>query len=176
MNTPLTREQKQFATENHSLVFGFLRKRHLPDDYYDIVIFGYLEAVRQYLTEPALQRYAFTTIAWKKMTTELRNHYKMLKCQKRNVEVVSIHTKLYRDGLTLEDILPARNVLMDQLEDQMALHELAKRVSGQQMDIVRMKSSGYGIRDIARTKKVSMYIVRNLLKKVRDILLEMCRA
>lgn len=44
--TPL---QRQFAEEHQDIVFRFLSRKGLPmDDYYDIVIFGYLQAVQEY--------------------------------------------------------------------------------------------------------------------------------
>ena len=49
----LTEEQRQFAAENHNLIYKYLWDRRLEiDDYYDIAVFGYLRAVKRYLTEP----------------------------------------------------------------------------------------------------------------------------
>ena len=46
---PMTQEEREFAEQNHSLVTDFLRCKRLPmDDFYDVVIFGYLSAVQQY--------------------------------------------------------------------------------------------------------------------------------
>ena len=43
---PLTKEQQAFATAHHSLVYKFLNENRLPEDeFYDVVIFGYLKAV-----------------------------------------------------------------------------------------------------------------------------------
>ena len=42
---PLTKEQQAFATAHHSLVYKFLNENRLPEDeFYDVVIFGYLKA------------------------------------------------------------------------------------------------------------------------------------
>lgn len=44
---PLTKEQQEFAAEHHGLVYKFLNDNHLPEDeFYDVVIFPYLKAVR----------------------------------------------------------------------------------------------------------------------------------
>lgn len=60
----MTYLQKQFAEEHQNVVFRFLNQKELPiDDYYDIVIFGYLQAVQEYDENPALSRFQFTTIA-----------------------------------------------------------------------------------------------------------------
>ena len=45
----LTPEQNQFACQHLSLVKVFLFKNHLDQEFYDVVIFGYLDAVREYL-------------------------------------------------------------------------------------------------------------------------------
>ena len=53
MPQALTDEQRQFAAENHNLIYKYLWDRRLEiDDYYDIAVFGYLRAVKRYLTEP----------------------------------------------------------------------------------------------------------------------------
>ena len=50
---PMTQEEREFAEQNHDLVIDYLRRKRLPmDDYYDIVIFGYLSAVQQYFRDP----------------------------------------------------------------------------------------------------------------------------
>lgn len=47
---PLTPEQKTFAEKHHGLVYKFLNKNQLSaDEFYDVVIFGYLRAVRRFL-------------------------------------------------------------------------------------------------------------------------------
>ncbi len=175
-NVPLTSEQGQFAADNHNLVYKFLNDRSLVvDDYYDIVIFGYLDAVRQYFMKPALKKYAFATVAFRTMQFDLGTYNKSLKYKKRNAEVLSIHQELFHDGPILGDTLPARDVLMEHLEDKLLYHELAKYVSKQQMDVVRLKSSGYGLQEIAKTKKIRMKAATDILEEVRVILLELCK-
>jgi len=65
MNKKLTLDQQAFAAENHNLVYDYLNERKLPEDeYYDIIIFGYLLAVKKYLERANLRKkYKFSTIA-----------------------------------------------------------------------------------------------------------------
>ena len=50
---PMTQEERDFAEQHHNLVIDFLRYRRLPmDEFYDVVIFGYLSAVQQYIRTP----------------------------------------------------------------------------------------------------------------------------
>ena len=125
MEIPLTEQQKDFAAANHGLVHAFLNAYGLnEDEFYDVVIFGYLRAVRRYFTEANLKKYKFGTIAWNCMRVDLLNHYKANRRQKRNAEVVSIHVCLSHDGLPLEHSLPSRNDLMEQLEAKLLLENL----------------------------------------------------
>lgn len=173
---PLTMEQKLFAAENHGLVYKFLRENHLPEDeFYDAIIFGYLRAVRRYFTERNLHEYSFSTIAWNCMRVDLYNHNQKKLRQKRNAEVISIHLIPHEGSLPLEETLSKPDELMLQLETELLLHDLAKHISRNQMDMVRLKSGGYGIREIAKSKKVTMKQVKETLENVRLILTELCQ-
>ena len=172
---PLTKEQQAFAAEHHGLVYKFLNDNHLPEDeFYDVVIFGYLKAVRDYFSREVLRQYSFATIAWKAMSRNLSNHFKTQARKKRNADILSIHIGLYPDGVPLEELLPAPDDLMQELEMKQLLHDLAGRVSMQQMNIVRMKGCGYGIREIASREKLPMKRIKELLEEVRAVFLELC--
>lgn len=172
---PLTAEQRDFAADHHGLVYKFLNENRLPEsEFYDVVIFGYLRAVKRYLTESALQQYRFTTIAWSCMRVDLCNYFKKNHRQKRDAEILSIHIGLGPDSYPLEETVAGQDNLMQQLETQLLLHELAGKVSRQQMDMVRLKTCGYNLREIARRQKTPMSRVKELLDEVHTVLMEMC--
>lgn len=172
---PLNSEERKFATEHHNLIYAFLNENRLPEDeYYDVIVFGYLRAVRRYFTEENLKSFSFTTIAWSCMRCDLMNHYKRQNRQKRNAEVVSIHISLYDGGLPLEQTIAGPDSLMEQFEMDLLLHDLAKHVSRQQLDAVRMKTDGYGVRDIAHRQRTTIKRVRELLEDAHSALLELC--
>lgn len=172
---PLTLEQRLFAAEHHNLVYKFLNENHLSnDEFYDVVIFGYLRAVFRYLTEPELQQYSFTTIAWRRMSACISDYRRKQHRPKYDANIISLHTKASEYSLSLEETIAAPNPYMRQLEEQLLLHDLAKRVSRQQMNIVRLKSCGYNDRDIARSQNTTMKRVQELLEEVRSVLLEIC--
>jgi len=173
----LTVEQQKFAADNHGLVYSFLNSRRLcEDDFYDIVIFGFLRAVKRYSDEPKARQYAFSTIAWREMVQSLSNYYKSLTRQKRQAYVISLDSVVYRDeeALSLQEVLSTPDPLMADLETELLMLELASRVSKRDMDVIRMKAGGYGVRDIAKTKKMSMKGVNELLAGLRDIVLAVC--
>ena len=172
---PLTKEQQAFAADHHGLVYKFLNDNHLSEDeFYDVVIFGYLRAVQRYFTEPTLKQYSFGTIGWTGMKSALSNYNRTLNRHKRNAEIVSIHIGRYPDGVPLEELLPAQDDLMQEFEMKQLLHDLAGRVSRQQMNIVRMKGYGYGIREIASREKLPMKRIKELLEEARTVFLELC--
>ena len=174
-DVPLTPEQRLFAAEHHGLVYKFLNDKHLPEDeYYDIVVFGYIDAVRRYFTETKLQQYSFGTIAWSGMQGALANYNRSQHRQKRTATVVSIHVSKFDDGLSLEETIAPPDELMQQLETRLLLHDLSRRVSKQQMDMVRLRGHGYSNSDIARKQHISKDQVKKMLNEVRLVLEAMC--
>lgn len=127
----LTQEQREFAADHHNLIYAFLNKKHLRDDeFYDIVVFGFLRAVQDYLNEPKLVKYSFTTIAWRKMNDCVAKHYKSQSRQKNYGYTVSLDDFLYEgEPFSLEAVISAPDPLMMQLETELLLHDLAARVS-----------------------------------------------
>ena len=143
-------------------------------EYYDIVIFGYLKAVRDYLTKAHLKKYRFSTIAWHSMSHSLFYHYKRQYSQKQEATLVSIHSPPQNGGLPLEETIEAPNDPMEQAEVRLLLHSLAKRVSRQQMALVRLRCSGYSIPDISRKQKISIYKVKKMLEDISSVLKKLC--
>lgn len=171
---PLTPEQQLFAAHNHDLVFKFLNEKHLSEEeFYDIIVFGYLRSVHRFFSEPNLQQYSFGTIAWKGMQGSLNDYKKSKNYHKNNIEILSIHNDLDDENFSQKSF-SAYDDLMAQLETNLLLHDLAKRVSKQQMDIVRMKSNGYNLQDIANQHNTSIKRIRRLLEEVRTVLMELC--
>ena len=172
---PLTKEQQDFAAAHHNLVYKFLNINHLPKkDYYDVVIFPYLNAVRDYCNNPISQKYSFSTVAFRQMRLQLYNYFRSQSHKKRNVKIISIHSKSCIDGITMSERIPYQDVLMQQLEMQLLLHDLAGRISKQQMDIVCSKIYGYDNREIAHRQQISMVRIKELLEEVRVILMQLC--
>ena len=114
---PLTKEQQEFAAEHHGLVYKFLNDNHLSEDeFYDVVIFPYLTAVRDYCNSSSAQKYSFSTIAMRQMKFRLCDYFRAQERHKRNAEILSIHLGLYPDGTPLEDILAVQYKLMQEFE------------------------------------------------------------
>ena len=71
----LTKKQQRFAADHHYLVDNFLKFRHLTyGEYYDIIVSGFLRAIRNYFSCPELKRYTFSAIAMYTMKKDLYNY------------------------------------------------------------------------------------------------------
>lgn len=175
-DVPLTKEQRDFAAEQHGLIYSFLHAKGLPEaEYYDIVVFGFLRAVKRYLEIPSLRKYAFSTIAWSSMGSSFMNHYKSQNRQMRKGYTVSLHSVVYGDELlSLEEVLSGPDRLMADFEEKLLLHELAAKVSRQQMEIVRQRMDGYCLREIAKEQHTTIQQIKALLEDIYTTLVSVC--
>lgn len=162
---PLTAEQSQIAELNHDLVFEFLNEYNLPESqYYDVVIFGYLCAVQEYCEKPELQKYLFSTVAWRQMKHELYRHYKYHERKKRDFQTVSLSDiKSGNDASLKSDETATENRLLEDLNFSLLLHSLASAITEKQMRIIRMKLAGFRMHDIARTEKMTFRDINRAL-------------
>lgn len=159
----LTQEQKTFAEEHHTLVYRYLRIRHLPyDEYYDIAIFGYLRSVVKYLTRPELRQYSFTTIAFSCMDCDVYQHYVAMRRPKRNAQVVSIEhlppAQTPYTELSPEDLVVGNMAAEDALSDY----------SERERRIISLSSAGYGRYGIAEQMEEPRPAIQETLEQIRS--------
>lgn len=70
----LTGQEREFAEKNHQLIYKFLhQKKWSIDEYYGEAATGYLIAVMEYSRRRDLHKYKFSTVAYRKMHTYIRN-------------------------------------------------------------------------------------------------------
>lgn len=146
----LTPEQQQFATKHHDIVKIFLSRSKLDEsDFYDVVIFGFLSAVQEYLTNSHLaDTYAFNTIAWRKMRDCVSEEFKYRNRTTRNAPMGEYHENFA--AATLDDLLPCRmQAIAETLDNQARLMQLLSHLTPKELEIVRLKADGYTCREIA---------------------------
>ena len=168
----LTDEQRKFAEENHDLIYAFLKENSLPVvQYYDVVVFGYLCAVQEYCENPKLQTFAFATLAWKRMRREVFNYRKYL-----SKDVGSHATTMYLQDIQYdrisENLVCKQDELMMQLETELILHALAKKLPSKEMRIIRMKLDGAGMHDIAKAERITFHDIKQLLAGTYDTVVQ----
>ena len=126
-NLPLTEAEAEFAAEHYSIIHRYLRMAGLPEnDFYDVVVFGYLRAVRKYLARPELRRYKFFTIAFRK---------------KR-----AAYVEPYDEEAHSEDF---RDPVADAYESTLSFEELCGKLTPMQQRIAALRAEGYRDKEIA---------------------------
>lgn len=94
-NEPLNDEERRFAEIHHNIAYSYLVTNRLSyTDWYDVVILGYLKAVKKWFAKPEIHKYTFCTIAYRTMDTSVWNERQK---QKRSPE--------YR-AASLDDVIP----------------------------------------------------------------------
>ena len=157
--------QRRFAAKNHNLIYRYLHEKGWEvSEYYDIAAFGYLRAVRRYLTEPGLSIYAFSSIAWQAMTQSIAS---FLRAEAR------------RKDAERRYIREAASAVPDpfaELEARLLLHDLAAVSSKQQYALAEMRLQGYSIAEIALAQGMPKIRIRRLLKELYRTYLQLYMA
>ena len=167
----LTKKQQKFAAEHHYVVDNFLRARRLSkDEYYDIVIFGFIRAVKKYFLRPELKQYAFSTIALWAMKSDLYNHYRKQGRKNRTANIVSLDSMAYDSGdMSLAETIAAPDTMTDYFDTEILWNRIASNLPDDCVDIIRMKYDGYNNREIAKTRCMPVKNIDSMMEQIRDM-------
>lgn len=136
----MTQEEREFAEQKHDLVVEFLYRRHLPmNDYYDIVIFGYLSAVQQYFRDPPAG-VEFKAMAFRAMKDSIL----------RDGEY---HARAKRCGITVglddAELTDHRQDTEQQIEGKALLEQAAKVATPKEAKIIGFLLDGFALHEAA---------------------------
>lgn len=156
----LTKAQQDFAAEHHQLIYKYLHSHGLnADDYYDVAVFGYLRACKRYLAEEALQRYSFTTIAWRAMDSAVGNERRTGARQKRSAVLLSLDADM-------ELFLGSTDADGSQLEYVWCT--LGQYATEKQLQVFKIQLAGFKAREIGeRCGGITPSSVYNRLYRLR---------
>ena len=143
---PMAQEERQFAEENHGLVTEFIRKKRLStDDFYDIVIFGYLSAVQQYFRNPPAGA-EFKAMAFRAMKDSILRDREYIARAKRCGYTVSLDDT---------DTIPDPNQDVERQTERKALLEQAAKVATpRERRIIDLLIDGLALHEAARLLKI----------------------
>ncbi len=107
----LNERQRRFAEEHHGVLESFLSSRGLSmDEYYDVVVFDFLIAVKLYDERECLRKHDFSNIADRHMRSALGNHFGREKRARAGITVLSLDYKFTDSNLTLGDVVADERV------------------------------------------------------------------
>ena len=151
-DAPLSEEQRSFADEHHGLLISFMAKYHLDADCYDRLALRYLHAVARYTTEESLQQYAFSTILWYHLRSELSN---ILRDNRRQPEETEI------DGV------PSRELDYDHVIDAVLWKQIEQTLTFKQCEAVYLRNQGYKNKEIAEMCGVRPKAIEKRFSRIR---------
>ena len=144
---PMTQEEREYAEQRHDLVIDFLSYRHLPmDDYYDIVIFGYLSAVQQYFRNPPAG-VAFEAMAVRAMKDSILREGEYHSRSKRSGVTVNLDDA----GSPLTD---PRQDTERQVEGKALLERVVNVATPKEARIISLLMDGFVLREAAQLLKM----------------------
>lgn len=165
---PLTPEEQLYAEKHHEMLYHFLSHYQLDEtEYFDVVVFGYLAAIQEYLRKPHLQCYCFSTIAWKNMYEAFLQELTYKNRSKRKAPLLSL-----QEDLALEELnqfLPNRlDALTEQLNDREIALELLSYLTPKEQEVVMLKADGYTYTEIAKLCRITTHGVRSRVSRFRN--------
>lgn len=146
---PMTTEEREFAEQKHDLVTDFLRCKRLPmNDFYDVVIFGYLSAVQQYFRNPPAG-VEFKAMSFRAMKDSVLRDSEYHARAKRSGITVSL------DGMSGHDIISdSRHDTVRQVEGKALLEQAARVATPRESKIINLLIDGFALHEAARLLKM----------------------
>ena len=151
-DAPLSEEQRSFAEEHHGLLLSFMAKYHLDGDCYDRLAIRYLRTVARYTTEESLRRYAFSTILWYHLRSELSNILRDNRQQPEEVEI---------------DQISVCDSDYDHVIDAILWKQIEQELTFKQCEAVYLRNQGYKNREIAETCGVRPKAIEKRFSRIR---------
>lgn len=169
---PLTEEEKALATVNHSLIYSFLhRHNYAIEDFYNVVIFGFLRSVQVYNRRKDIQeKYQLAFIAEQYMRAEIANHFRKERSMKRKPKeaVLSLDAN-YAETENLYNLFGGKSAEEEVLEEE-SFTELLEQFSSQQKDILRLRLEGYNNKEISLLLEIPSSTFYLELKRIKKVL------
>lgn len=160
----LTKEQKEFAEENHNLIYSFLLNKGLSfEEYYDIAAIGFCKAVKSYESS----RGSFSNYSYICMNNEIGMHWRRTEQRARGYGVILISLDepiIGTEDLTVKDTIPHPESVESLLKYDEYL-EIINSLPPPMGEMVSLFIQGYSQSEIAQKTGYSQSYVSRLLKR-----------
>jgi RNA polymerase sigma-70 factor (ECF subfamily) len=168
----LNEEQRRFAEEKHGLLISFLKSNNLRrEEYYDVVVFGYLEAIRQYTTDPELAaKYSISTMAYRKMYDRLyRERGKQYNRSRITDDVVSLEAVLDdTNELDLSgSVTSTAPSVWEQVLSSCVCEDVYEVATPIELETAKMLAYGYSVKETAKRFGVGESAITSRMRRLR---------
>lgn len=173
MSTPvkpftLTDEERELVTNNHKLIYSYLNKFHLSNDYYDLCAIGLCRAAHFYKPENG----KFSVFAFTCMSNIISMEWR--KIQRQVHTTVSLNSTVCNEG---QAPIPIECIIPDPRDDYAAsdiyaqIHHICKGDSVF-LKIAHLHIQGYSAVAISRMTNTKVGTVRRRIKRLKQELQE----
>lgn len=175
---PLTDSERVFAEENHNILYKYMNINHLDiSEFYDVLVIPYLNAVKKYFENEECRQYSFSTVAFLKLDTAVKNYYRAIYTQKRMPEggLVSLELSLVGDN-PFSEFTPNEwyiDCRMSTEKSAIALHimeQIFQSLDERQEKLLRMKADGFTVREMTEEFDTTTYSIHRELKEIDKII------
>lgn len=155
-------EHTRMVEENHNLIYGFLHKYKLSEDFYGDAAIGLCKAAQSYDESKGS---SFATYAYKCMFNECGI---TLRVDKRKVQTISFETPI-ADGenVNLESVLPS-DFSNEHMESIPYIQWFVEKMCLVDLQILLYRLEGDSYRDVAKKIGYSYQYVKNRLSKIGE--------
>lgn len=145
----LTAQESAFAAEHHHLVEEYLQQKELEkSEYYDVVIFGYLNGVIKHFRREEPKKYDFRTLAWEAMDSCYSNYLRSQNCIEYKGTVLSLYD---RNGFyTLEETIADSRNTAEEVLSSIRIEETLAVFTERECEIVKLLVEDYPKSDILK--------------------------
>jgi len=151
----LTKIEQEMAEQEHQLVLDFLHCKRLPmDDFYDVVIFGYLSAVQQYIRNPPAG-VCFKAMAFRAMKDSVLQERAHNARPMRSVCTVSMNDK--------DCMIADPEDIVQRVERKELFHQATSVATPSEARIISLLADGFALHEAARALKLPKKAVQSCL-------------
>lgn len=190
-NRPLNDAEREFAAENHNLIFDYMRIKKLDaETFYDELVIDYLTAVKKYVTEkPELQiKYPFKQVLFQQLNGRMMHYWREYYADSRTMEREAVrldyeyedHKQERRNRVEPWWIDPMQNVERYVVEKEFLNDIYSNIYRYAEPDLLKliidMRQKGYNNREIARKSVVIIDDYRDWgIKEVMQIIVALTK-
>lgn len=167
---PMTDAERAFAEEWHPLVLEFLHGKKLSEaDYYDVVVFGFISAVQQYVGGESPSGIEFVSMAKRAMKDAVLKEAEYQNRQKRSGITLSLDCGVGEcDGLDLYGVIPSGcHDTAAQVESKVVAEAARSVATARESVIIPFVAHGYTVMETARQLGISGRAVESRLHRFR---------
>lgn len=165
MKQQLTPAEAAFAAENCGIIQTYLESKGLPEDeYYDVIVFGFLKSVRQYMTDMRTEETEFEPLSLRAMDECLENY---LSLQDGRADILSIHD-VCENSLMLEEQLSGAADTAKEAIDRINIEKLLHSFSDTERAVAILLFEGYTVFEIADMLSFSKTGIESCISCIRE--------